>query len=146
MSFGVGENPGKRISDLLEEQLVAYIARNAYILIDEGIGAEEADRVHRAITKSGASPGRVRTFRGSFAAFASAIARSDLYVGYDSAGQHVAAACAVPLLSIFAGFPSPRFLSRWRPCGRGRIEVVAVNRGESPLEQCQEALKSLTPW
>ena len=34
----------------------------------------------------------VRFWNGSFAAFAALIAESDLYVGYDSAGQHAAAA------------------------------------------------------
>ena len=38
-------------------------------------------------------------------------------MGYDSAGQHVAAACGVPLISIFAGFPVPRMFDRWRPKG-----------------------------
>ena len=35
-------------------------------------------------------------WEGSFAGFAAIIAASRLYVGYDSAGQHVAAACGVP--------------------------------------------------
>ena len=125
MSLGVGENPAKRIPDPFEEQLVEHIARRGgYVLIDQGAGGEEAERVERAILKSGADPsnlprtrGRVRSFRGSFAAFAGAIARSDFYVGYDSAGQHVAAAWGVPLVSIFAGAPSPRFFARWRPRG-----------------------------
>ena len=145
MSLGVGENPDKRIAEPFEEQLVAHVAQSgAHILMDEGAGGEEAERVHRAILKSGAPPKRVRTFRGSFAAFAAAIARSQLYIGYDSAGQHVAAACGVPLLSIFAGFPSGRFFSRWRPWGRGPMQVIQVNNGESPMERCREALESLT--
>ena len=37
------------------------------------------------------------------------------YVGYDSAGQHVAAASGTPLISIFAGYPSERMFQRWRP-------------------------------
>ena len=144
ISLGVGENPAKRIADPFEEQLVAHVAQSgAHILMDEGAGGEEAERVHRAILKSGA-PKRVRTFRGSFAAFAAAIARSQLYIGYDSAGQHVAAACGVPLLSIFAGFPSQRFLARWRPWGKGPMQVIPVNNGESPMERCREALESLT--
>jgi ADP-heptose:LPS heptosyltransferase len=39
-------------------------------------------------------------------------------VGNDSAGQHVAAACGVPLLSIFAGFSCARMAARWRPAGQ----------------------------
>ena len=141
MSLGVGENPAKRIPDPFEQQLVAHVAQSgAHILIDEGAGGEEAERVHRAIGKSGATPKRVHTFRGSFAAFAAAIARSNLYIGYDSAGQHVAAACGVPLLSIFAGFPSPRFFSRWRPAGKGKIEVVRVEAIEpAQVLQCAVA-------
>jgi ADP-heptose:LPS heptosyltransferase len=145
MSLGVGENPAKRIPDPFEEQLVAHVAQSgAHILIDEGAGGEEAERVQRAIAKSGATSERVRTFRGSFAAFASAIARSNLYIGYDSAGQHVAAACGVPLLSIFAGFPSPRFFSRWRPWGRGPMQVIQVSNADSVIERCREALENLT--
>jgi len=146
MSFGVGENPAKRIADPFEEELVSRVAQaGAYLLIDEGAGGDEAQRVQHAIAKSGAPLKRVHTFRGSFATFASAIARSDLYIGYDSAGQHVAAACGVPLLSIFTGFPSPRFFSRWRPFGRGKIEVVKVEetKPDRVLESAVESLKAL---
>ena len=144
MSFGVGETPAKRVGDPFEEQLVAHVARTgAHIWIDQGAGGEEAERVDRAIAKSGAASERVRSFRGSFAAFASAIARSDLYVGYDSAGQHVAAACGVPLLSVFAGFASPRMFARWRPSGRGRIAVIPVSSEGSPLERTLEALTEM---
>ncbi len=147
MSLGVGENSAKRVADPFEEQLVGQIAQTgAYVLIDEGAGGEEAERVTRAIANCNAPHGRVRSFRGSFAEFASAIAQSDLYVGYDSAGQHVAAACGIPLLSIFAGYPSPRFLSRWRPWGKGRMEVIPVNDQTSPLQPCSKALQRLVTW
>ena len=146
MSLGVGDNPAKRIADPFEEQLVAHLTRHAHVLIDEGAGGEEAARVQRAIAKSGAPAKRVHTCRGSFAAFASVIARSDLYIGYDSAGQHIAAACGVPLLSIFAGFPSPRFFSRWRPWGKGRIEVIPGGDAASTLDGCASALERLALW
>ena len=70
--------------------------------------------MERAIARSGAA---VESWNGSFAGFAAIIARSRLYVGYDSAGQHVAAACGVPLISVFAGFACPRMFARWRPAG-----------------------------
>jgi ADP-heptose:LPS heptosyltransferase len=143
MSFGTGENPAKRIADPFEWELVGYLGKTgAHVLIDEGAGGEEAERVQRAISKSGAPPKHIRTFRGSFAAFASAIARSDLYIGYDSAGQHVAAACGVPLVSIFAGFPSARFFSRWRPWGKGKIEVICAKQ-QTPAEILQQAIELL---
>jgi ADP-heptose:LPS heptosyltransferase len=50
-------------------------------------------------------------------------------VGYDSAGQHVAAAAGVPLISVFAGFPAPRMFERWRPAGEG-CRVIRVDRPE----------------
>jgi len=110
VSFGVGENPEKRIADPFEEELLRQLPRP--ILIDKGAGGEEAARVERAVARAG--PG-VATWDGSFAGFAQHIARSRLYVGYDSAGGHVASACGVPLISIFSGFASERMLQRWRP-------------------------------
>jgi ADP-heptose:LPS heptosyltransferase len=79
----------------------------------------------------------MRTHDGAFAPFAAEIARSRLYIGYDSAGGHVASACGVPLISIFAGFPSERFVQRWRPGG-------TVIREDQPdvLGMVRAALKS----
>jgi ADP-heptose:LPS heptosyltransferase len=64
-----------------------------------------------------------------FAEFAGAIARSRSYIGYDSAGQHVAAACGVPLTVYFTGAINDRFRARWRPYGGGPIEVCEVVSG-----------------
>jgi ADP-heptose:LPS heptosyltransferase len=119
VSFGVGENPAKRVPDPFEEELLRHLPRP--VLIDRGGGGEEADRVERAVARAG--PG-VAMWDGSFAGFAAHIQRSHLYVGYDSAGGHVAAACGVPLVSIFAGFASERMFQRWRPTGPGQIHVV----------------------
>ena len=65
---------------------------------------------------------------GSFAGFAAHIQRSHLYIGYDSAGGHVAAACGVPMISIFAGFPSDRMFQRWRPTGPGEISILRADQ------------------
>jgi hypothetical protein len=119
VSFGVGENPAKRVPDPFEEELLNFLPRP--ILIDKGAGGEEAERVERATARAG--PG-VGVWDGSFAGFAAHIQRSKLYVGYDSAGGHVAAACGVPMISIFAGFASERMFQRWRPTGPGPIYVV----------------------
>jgi ADP-heptose:LPS heptosyltransferase len=115
VSLGVGENPAKRIADPFEEQLIALLAATGEpLVIDKGAGGEETVRVERAVERSGA---QVRFWEGSFAGFARLIAASRLYVGYDSAGQHVAAALGVPLISIFTGFPVPRMFHRWKPIG-----------------------------
>jgi ADP-heptose:LPS heptosyltransferase len=115
VSLGVGENPAKRLPDPFEEKLLALLAGlGAEICIDKGAGGEEAARVERAVARSGI---RATFWDGSFAGFAAIIAAARLYAGYDSAGQHAAAAAGVPLLSIFAGFPAPRMFDRWRPAG-----------------------------
>jgi ADP-heptose:LPS heptosyltransferase len=127
VSLGVGENPAKRISDLFERQLLALLSARLPLVIDKGAGGEEAARVARAAARSGA---QATFWDGSFAGFAQIIAGSSLYVGYDSAGQHVAAACRVPLISIFAGFPAPRMFYRWRPSGP-RATVIRVDQPDA---------------
>jgi ADP-heptose:LPS heptosyltransferase len=115
VSLGVGENPAKRIADPFEEQLLALLGtRGAPLLVDRGAGGEEAVRVERAAARSGRA---VEFWNGSFAGFARRIATASLYVGYDSAGQHAAAALGVPLICIFAGFPAARMFERWRANG-----------------------------
>ncbi|HEV1285267.1 MAG TPA: glycosyltransferase family 9 protein, partial [Bryobacteraceae bacterium] len=130
VSLGVGENPAKRIDGQFERELLGALAESGgSILVDMGGSADEHKRVERAIL-----PG-MRTHDGAFAPFAAQIARSKLYVGYDSAGQHVASACGVPLISIFKGFVSERMFARWRPQG-------TVIRGDSAgvLEQVRAAI------
>jgi len=142
VSLGVGENAAKRLPDPFEEELLRLLAATGMpVCVDAGAGGEEAARVRRAIARSGAV---VTTWNGSFAGFASIIASSRLYVGYDSAGQHVAAACGVPLISVFAGFPCPRMFARWRPTGP-RTVVVRVDRPapHATLERVREALGRL---
>jgi ADP-heptose:LPS heptosyltransferase len=138
VSLGVGENPAKRIADPFEENLLRLLAASgAALWIDKGAGGEEAARVERAVERAGV---QASFWNGSFAGFASIIAGSRLYAGYDSAGQHIAAA-GVPLVSVFAGFPAPRMFDRWRPTGP-RCAVVRVER-PSPsevLEQVRQAL------
>jgi len=140
VSLGVGGNPAKRVPDPFEERLLAGLLRaGAVLLVDRGAGGEERARVDRALARAGATPGQVMTWDGAFAPFASIIARSRLYVGYDSAGQHVAAACGVPLVSVFAGFVSPRMFARWRPAGPGPSHVIPAT-GTAPEAVLDEAL------
>lgn len=143
VSLGVGENPAKRVPDPFEERLLARLSeKGSVVLVDKGAGDDEAARVDRAAARSGAPSGQVRTWQGSFAAFASIISRSRLYVGYDSAGQHAAAASGAPLVSIFGGFASERMFARWRPTGPGPIEVVRVDQPD-PDEILRRTLVSV---
>ena len=146
MSFGVGDNPAKRIPDPFELDLLRHLTSlGLNIFIDQGAGGEESSRVRRAMESSGADPGQIQTWLGAFAPFAATIAASRLYIGYDSSGQHVAATCGTPLVTIFAGYPSLRMFQRWSPRGAGPIEVVRVeNRDPAQvLEQARARIATL---
>jgi ADP-heptose:LPS heptosyltransferase len=143
VSLGVGDNPAKRIADPFEEKLLRLLGTLGLTLwIDKGAGGEEAARVERAVERAGVA---ASFWDGSFAGFAAIIAGSRLYVGYDSAGQHIAAAAGVPLLSIFAGFPVPRMFDRWRPSGT-KCAVVRVERPDPAevLEMVRSGLSNLS--
>lgn len=140
VSFGVGENPEKQVADPFEEELLKQLPRP--ILIDKGAGGEEARRVERAVSRAGATG--IMMWEGSFAGFAAHIQKSKFYVGYDSAGGHVAAACGVPLISIFSGFASERMFQRWRPSGPGPITIIRADPfSHDTLAQASSALTRL---
>lgn len=131
VSLGVGENANKRMEGDFEPELLALLAATgASVLVDKGASAEESARVQRSL-----QPG-MRTHTGAFAPFASEIARSKLFVGYDSAGGHAASASGVPVISIAKGFPSERMLARWRPQGT----IVRAEDSRDVLAQVREAL------
>ncbi len=138
VSFGVGENAAKRLPDPFETELLKRLPRP--LLIDKGAGGEEAERVERAVEACG---GDVQVWEGSFAGFAAHVQRSRVFAGYDSAAGHVAAACGVRLLSIFAGFSCERMFDRWRPTGPGPIRVVRVEAGIDPWPEVETALEEL---
>lgn len=127
VSLGVGGNFAKRLPDPFEEELLRGLAALGAVLVDKGGDEEEARRVEAAVAACGSA--RVQTFEGSFAGFARRIAKSRLFVGYDSAAGHAAAALGTPVVSVFAGAVSPRMRARWRPFGRGAVEVVPAENG-----------------
>ncbi len=142
VSLGVGENFAKRVPDPFERSLMTGLAApGRLVLVDQGAGGEESERVTRAT--SGLS--NVHLFKGAFAAFAGHISASTAYIGYDSAGQHAAAACGVSLVAIFAGYPNERFIERWRPSGRGRIEVLR-SQNVDPIRLASEVLSITTRY
>lgn len=144
VSLGVGENPAKRLGDPFEPELLGMLARlGPLVMVDRGAGGEEAQRVEAAIERSGAPAGRIGMHEGSFASFASLIARSVLYAGYDSAGQHVAAALGVPLISVFRGAVCDRFFQRWSPDGPGQRTVIRAE--EMSPEEALEAVRAALP-
>ncbi|MBV8807930.1 MAG: hypothetical protein JO033_04590 [Acidobacteriaceae bacterium] len=141
VSWGVGDNSNKRLDDDFEFQVTsALLELNRPILMDRGAGGEEAERVDALYARLG-SPSLLRLHNGSYASFASHILQSDLYLGYDSAGQHVAAAGKVPLITIFAGHVCPRMLSRWRPGGSSsHIVLIDDENRATALDRTRRAI------
>lgn len=122
VSFGVGSNPHKRIPDPFEEQLLLQLREEGCaVVLDKGFGDEEEARANYLTSQCGAA-----SFQGGIGGWAGVIAASDEYIGYDSAGQHIAAALGVPSIDIFAAIASPIFRQRWRPTGKGIVKVVAA--------------------
>ncbi|MGE0127334.1 MAG: glycosyltransferase family 9 protein [Blastocatellales bacterium] len=147
ISLGVGGNQSKRVSGQFESELIQRLINDSTLILDKGATAEERDQINRitaTLTASGhtvieineqnledvVSRDELRadaiTWDGGIGAFAGLIAASDQYIGYDSAGQHIAAALRVPTLTIFANPNSETFAERWRPYGAGVVEVLGV--------------------
>jgi hypothetical protein len=130
VSLGVGENESKRIPGDFEPTLIRALGhRYRTIYVDRGAGGLESQRVTEAAEASGVAD-QVRYCNGSFGSFVSVIAQSDFYTGYDSAGQHAAAAAGIPLISIFAGAPNEIFRARWSPSGQ---KLTPMNMGTASL-------------
>jgi ADP-heptose:LPS heptosyltransferase len=144
VSLGVGDNSNKRLDDAFEFELLSALLRlGRPILLDRGAGGEEAARVDALVERLG-SPALLNVHNGSYASFASHIVQSKFYVGYDSAGQHVAAAAGVPLISVFSGYACERMLMRWRPntCSSRVIAVDETNR-YSALQRTLQAIEEV---
>lgn len=153
INFGVGENPLKRVGAEFEISLINHLAQDGVsIILDKGASVEETGLVDKIVAQA-TSLGlerRVRSievteatlighpdgthqdadilvWNGRIGMLAALISESDLYIGYDSAGQHIAAALGIPCVDVFAGSSSPRMLDRWRPTGTAPVRVVAVD-------------------
>jgi hypothetical protein len=80
--------------------------------------------------------GRLIMFLGSVARFATLVNVSSLYIGYDSLGQHLAGALGKDIVTVFAGYPSPVFVARWRTMTAGVLRTVEAETGPfSPAQQ-----------
>ena len=127
VSFGFGDNPAKRVGPAFELQMVKQLrSRGFSVLIDEGGSVVEMENARRIASLTGAL-----THQGSFASFSQAIKTSRLYLGYDSVGQHAAAAMGVPLVTAFRGWIGRRMLHRWTPWGHGIRRVVPLTTENS---------------
>ncbi len=148
VNLGVGGNDRKRVGIGFEEKLLEALLKkpDAVVLLDRGFGEEEraasqhlmdvvrsrgiavSDTDMDSLSKSceGMKAGLIG-IRLQLDEVAALIAQSDLFIGYDSACQHIAAAQGVPCRTIFAGTNNPRFVRRWRACGDGDTELFHVD-------------------
>jgi ADP-heptose:LPS heptosyltransferase len=157
VNLGVGDNPNKRVADPFEHDLLLALLEAGYkVVLDRGAGEDELQRSRELIAAlegqgktalpvdaSSVATADVITWEGSLSGLAGLIGVADLYVGYDSAGGHLAAALGVPAISVFAGAASARMRDRWSPWGRVTAHVIVVEDGAEPqqiLRQVQEQL------
>ncbi len=144
MSLGVGGNERKRVSSLFEELLVRALAFEATLIIDKGASGAERAQVGRileglandgrSVVEAGEGLHRIRgdslpdivTWQGGIGSFTGLVRAADFYVGYDSAGQHIAAALGRPTLTVFVNSSTPRFAQRWRPTGSTHSRVLSL--------------------
>ncbi|MFA5101092.1 MAG: trehalose-6-phosphate synthase, partial [Candidatus Omnitrophota bacterium] len=139
-----------------EESLISrLLAQGKDVLLDKGYGDEitEADEIIAALRKAGnqvieiaddnyeheqfpmdtlrpfliAWEGKPGETIGKFAALTR---YTKLYIGYDSMGQHMAAACEIPVITIMAGAPTDAFYHRWTPYSRATVKPVRVTEAK----------------
>ncbi len=157
VNLGVGGNEAKRVSDgsfgasLFEQEVVRHLLLDgASVIVDSGAGRTELRRAAEianvaraegfcvlgaterwmpANADSRRAVGRLLLFEGSVARFAALVRLSDLYIGYDSLGQHIAGALGKNIITVFAGYASPLFVSRWKPMSAGVVRTLEVGTG-----------------
>ncbi|MFC2155413.1 glycosyltransferase family 9 protein [Acidobacteriota bacterium] len=81
---------------------------------------------------------RLLTFQGGVSKFAALVKASDLYIGYDSLGQHLAGAVGCDVIVVFAGYHSDLFPQRWKPFGSGSIALIKAQCGPFSPERQDE--------
>ncbi len=140
VSFGVGGRESKRLGGRFEDRLLDLLRRRNFVIaLDYGLGASEERVVDERIQAFSGSVGRLglpgsgaassadlMTWKGSLSGFGDWTAAASLYIGYDSAAAHIAAAHGTPVIEVFAGAPNERFRRRWTPAGASPVQVIPV--------------------
>jgi ADP-heptose:LPS heptosyltransferase len=144
----VGGNATKRLTPEHETAMLHHLTRQGRVILDSGGSAEERAAVEAVlsplraagVTIAEAREGEplanrlgetrrpaILRWEGGIGSLAGLIAASDRYLGYDSSGQHLAAALGVPGLTLFLTDNPPTFAERWRPTGKGEVRVLRPN-------------------
>ena len=163
VNFGVGNDPRKQLPPAFEEALILRLLEEpgTIVFLDSGRGPDEARRVaaigeavrRRGLACDFLSEHEVRAkaftfghgliaFKGSIESLGNLISAADCFIGYDSCGQHIAAATGTPAVIVFAGAPSARFLKRWAPAAAHNhtIAVRPTDDINDILELCSRHL------
>ena len=146
VNLGFGGNERKQLGIDFEKALLQDLLKEAgtVVILDRGFGATEQQRSADILATT--AQGGIRTAQthlndthwpalshGVLAVectigdMAALIAESDEFIGYDSACQHIAAACDTPVVTVFAGTNNEHFVQRWSACGRTASHVVHVD-------------------
>lgn len=137
VSLGTGDNPAKSIREPFERLLLEKAAKlGPPVLVDLGASNEERARVLAAAE----GLENIEFHEGFFARFASLVAQSALFYGYDSAAAHVAAVTEVPMIAFFKGAVNDRFFSRWCPHGAGRKNIIQIDDADPDPNEVIEML------
>lgn len=153
-NFGVGGNERKRLPDPFEEKLVSgLIESGATVVLGKGVGEEELNRANRLaarlrekgkkvlevnegniseLVRAGKLRADFVAWEGNVGVFCALIRGSDEYIGYDSGGQHIAAAQGVPVVDIFVDRSYPLISERWQPYGPAEVRVVKAEPEDTP--------------
>jgi ADP-heptose:LPS heptosyltransferase len=142
LSFGVGGDQKKRIGRALEEKLILELLRQpkTVVLLDRGIDEEvnETDSLIETIAEQG-YPAQVIDFdslntlnfnggligiQSRVGEMAGLLAASDEFIGYNSVGQHLAAAQGIPSVTIFPDRHSRSFINRWSAYGPNDHQAI----------------------
>jgi hypothetical protein len=147
VNLGVGGNERKRVGPLFERALVGGLLDAGFgVLLARGTAESEVagiaalagdlaaagrDVAHLppdAALDLLATPGRraLVTWQAPVERMAALVAAADLHVGYDSAGQHVAAAVGTPGVTAFVPSGSERHFKRWSAFGSGAVRVIRI--------------------
>lgn len=151
ISFGVGGNEAKRLNLAVEVELISSLLNSFTVIIDSGFSPSELALAHELesifyskgiqvlrlsensfyqFSSKDFFGRRLLFWEGSIGSFASLISFSDQYLGYDSSGQHLAAAAGVPVLTIFSDSCSTLFVERWRPWGKSKTYFALISAAQ----------------
>jgi ADP-heptose:LPS heptosyltransferase len=140
-----GGNETKRASPEFETAVVLELLRRGWrVILDKGAGEAEgsaAEATAAAARNEGLT--EIEVYQGPLSGFAGVIAASDLFVGYDSAAGHIAAAFGVPGIDVFRGAVSERMRQRWSPWGKRPADVVAVADDDAAAQTLARVLELL---